>query len=122
MDCYSANSAESGHNNEATMDEEIFVMLLADRIDQLRLTFDIDEDYQLKGPRFLSTAYVVEAIQGSIVMRKNPRIRGAVLKESVGLEFDPAQVESGQFDAIIRIVLKHLACLDFEIENRVDLN
>lgn len=122
MDCYSANCAESGPNNEATMDEEFFVMLLADRVDQLRVVFDIDEDYQLKGPRFNSTEYVVEAIQGAILMRKNPRIKGPVFQEAMGLEFDPAQIESGQYDQLVRSVLKQLSIMDFESENRVDLN
>lgn len=122
MDYYSASCVANGPNNEATMDEEIFVMLLADRVDSIRVVFDIDEDYQIKGVRFNNTEYVVEAIQGAILMRKNPKIRGPVLQESMGLEFDPAQVESGQYDQLVRSVLKHLAIMDFESENRVDLN
>ena len=104
------------------MDEEIFVSLLADRIDSIRPSIEIDEDYQRRGPRFTSTPYIVEAIQGAIIMRKNPQIKGSILQESIGLEFDPYQVEGGKFDTMIRTVMKHLAQMDYESENRIDLS
>ena len=104
------------------MNDGIFLDLLADRIDSIRVLFDIDRDHQLKGRRFNDTEYVIEAIQGAIIIRKNKKIREAVLKESMGLEYDPDQVMDGKYDPLIRIVLKHLSEMDYESENRIDMN
>lgn len=104
------------------MEEEIFRYILADRIDDIRATFEIDETFQIKGMRFNDTNNIVEAIQGAIIMRKDPSIKGSILKEVLGLEYSVDQVLDGKFDPLIRIMLKHTAAMDYEGEHRVDLN
>lgn len=100
----------------------IFVSILADRIEHLRDDFEIDPDFQIKGMRFYNTAYAVESIEGAILVRKNPQMRGLVVQEAMGLEFDENQILDGAFDPLIRIMLKHLASMDYEGEHRVDFN
>jgi len=104
------------------MHDDFFRSILEDRINSIRKTFSIDEDYQMRGQRFKSTGYATEAVEGSIIMRKNRNIKGSIIQEAMGLDFDPNQILDGKFDPLIRTILKHLASMDFEAENRLDRN
>lgn len=107
---YEANSAD-------------FVDALAKRIESIRATIKIDPTKQLKGLRFKDISYTIEAIQGAVLSSQNPNAQAAeIQKEALGLRFDLEQINMGYFDSLIRFVLRQLAIMDFEYENRIDLN
>lgn len=100
----------------------IFLEALSRRIDAIRDTIEINSKAQLSGWRFKNTDYALEGIQGAIIVKNDKNMKGVVLQEAQGLDFDYSQVMSGLYDPLIYLVLEEFARRDFLAENSIDLH
>lgn len=100
----------------------IFLEALERRINELRENTELDPKTHLDGWRYWDTAYIIEGIQGAIIVKNDPNIKGPILKETHGLDFDYSQVLSGAYDNLINTVLDEFARRDFLAENSLDLH
>lgn len=99
-----------------------FIESLMSRIDVLREKVSINQKNQVRGVRFKDTGYITNAIQGAVIVGLNPDMKGMVMREAGGLEFQTSQVKIGLYDPIIIKILSDCAVLDFKSENRIDLH
>lgn len=100
----------------------IFIEALERKINELRDNTELNPEMYKAGWRYKDNAYIIEGIQGAIIAKNDPNIKGPILPQTHGLDFDISQVLSGAYDELINYILDEFARRDFLAENSLDLH